>query len=122
MEPQPAAAQATVVVTETAPAGPVLRLRGAAEPASEAAPRVTWTADTVEINEYSGKKKSKSVSLSPTPPHRISLPSGTALPHRPAPAAAVATALAKRTCCMALRRHCQSAAFSPPQLDFQGRV
>ena len=60
MERQAAAAQATIMATETAPASPVLRLRGATtEPASDA-PRVTWTADTVEINEYSGKKKSKS--------------------------------------------------------------
>ena len=50
---QPEAAAATVVVTEAA-ATPILRLRG------PAGPRVTWTADTVEINEYSGKKKSKS--------------------------------------------------------------
>jgi hypothetical protein len=54
---QPEAAAATVVVTEAA-ATPILRLRGA--PAAPAGPRVTWTADTVEINEYSGKKKSKS--------------------------------------------------------------
>ena len=56
-----AAAEGAVVTTEPEPALPVLRLRGAAPRA--AGPRVTWTADTVEINEYSGKKKSKSAPL-----------------------------------------------------------
>ena len=63
-----AAAEGAVVTTEPEPALPVLRLRGAAPRA--AGPRVTWTADTVEINEYSGKKKSKSAPLGP----RLSLP------------------------------------------------
>ena len=57
-------ASSSTTVTETiAPeVTPVLRLRQ--QPSAEAAeggrppPRVTWTEDTVEINEYSGKKKS----------------------------------------------------------------
>ena len=82
-----AAAEGAVVTTEPEPALPVLRLRGAAPRA--AGPRVTWTTDTVEINEYSGKKKSKSAPPStrvsgpagvpgadcaPAPPHRVRRP------------------------------------------------
>ena len=56
---------ATVVVTEAAAARPVLRLRNRAADAQDGPRmRVTWTPDTVEINEFSGKKKSKS-----TPAH-----------------------------------------------------
>ena len=56
----------SVVVTEEVAAAegdlPVLRLRQAASTEQAADPkrgRVTWTEDTVEINEFSGKKKSK---------------------------------------------------------------
>ncbi len=54
---------ATVVATEPAPATSVLRLRSGA--AAPPAMRVTWTSDTVEINEFSGKKKSKSTHAKP---------------------------------------------------------
>ena len=54
---------ATVVVSEPAPPKSVLRLRGSA--AAPPATRVTWTPDTVEINEFSGKKKSKSTPAGP---------------------------------------------------------
>ena len=59
---------ATVVVAEAAAARPVLRVRSGAGDAQDAPRmRVTWTPDTVEINEFSGKKKSKS-----TPAHASS--------------------------------------------------
>ena len=75
-----AAAEGAVVTTEPEPALPVLRLRGAAPRA--AGPRVTWTADTVEINEYSGKKKSKSAPPSASVSARPECPALTARPPR----------------------------------------
>jgi hypothetical protein len=57
-------ATVTEVVVAPAPAPPVLRLRSGGAAAGQR--RVTWTADTVEINEYSGKKKSKSAPSFPT--------------------------------------------------------
>ena len=75
-----AAAEGAVVTTEPEPALPVLRLRGAAPRA--AGPRVTWTADTVEINEYSGKKKSKSAPPSTRVSARQESPVLTARPPR----------------------------------------
>lgn len=50
-----------MVLTEPASAAPVLRLREGE--AARTTMRVTWTPDTVEINEFSGKRKSKSASV-----------------------------------------------------------